>query len=114
MWLPKHVYDLFQVSKENVDQLKQEVAKLSAENAVLRVSEATAKANFDWLRIRVNQLEVERAQLVKRAYNIDVPVPEVVRSNQRAGASDLLQLTSALFEDVGEAGAKELGLPTFG
>lgn len=111
MWLPKRVYELFQVSKENVDALREELAAVRAERDALRVSEATAKTNFNWLTIRVNALEVERAQLVKKAFNIDIPVPEVVTSNRRANAlSNLPEMMSALFDDVGDQKAKELGL----
>lgn len=114
MWLPRHVYDLFQVSKESADALRTELATVRAERDALKLSEATAKTNFNWLTLRVNALEVERAQLIKKAYNIDVAVPEIVRtSNQRANASNILELTSTLFEDVGDPMAKELGLPTF-
>lgn len=114
MWLPKQVYDLFQVSKENVDAIREELAGVRAERDALRVSEATAKTNFNWLTLRVNALEVERAQLIKKAYNIDVPVPEIVRTNRSSTAmnpASLLELTASLFEDVGDETAKELGLP---
>lgn len=112
MWLPKYVYDLFQVSKEAADALRTELATVRAERDALRLSEATAKSNFNWLTLRVNSLEVERAQLIKKAYNIDIAIPEIVQtSNQRAGNSNIFELTSSLFEDLGDEAAKELGLP---
>lgn len=113
MWLPKHVYDLFQVSKESADALRTELATVRAERDALKLSEATAQSHFSWLTLRVNALEAERAQLIQKAFGIHIPVPEIVRttSNQRAGNSNVFELTSALFEDLGDAAAKELGLP---
>lgn len=115
MWLPTKAFNLFHISRESFDDLRRELAAAVVERDALRVQAAVAQSNFDWLRMRVNQLEVERAQLLKKAYNVDTVVPEVVRtSNQRANqASNLPELMASLFEDVGETQAKELGLPVY-
>jgi hypothetical protein len=114
MWLPTRAFDLFRISHATVDAQREELAQLRAERDALKISEATAKANFSWLTLRVNALEVERAQLLKKAFNIDVVVPEIVQtSNQRAGVSNLIELSTALFEDIGDVAAKEAGLPTY-
>jgi len=108
MWVPKAVFELFQISKNAVDDQRAELSKLHAENILLRTQLTTTQANFEWIRVRVNQLEVERAQLVEKAYGIKTPVPEISRTPIAQ-----LELGSDIFEDVGEKMAKQLGFPTY-
>jgi predicted nuclease with TOPRIM domain len=108
MWLPKTLYELFKTSKEQVDALFVEVYSLRNENVNLKTQLASTQANFDWLKIRVNQLEVERAQLIEKAYGVKTLVPEIARRPEVP-----VGFQSDLFEDMGEKAAKALGLPYF-
>jgi hypothetical protein len=81
---------------------------LKNENGLLKTQLATNQANFNWLTLRVNQLEVERAQLIEKAYGIKTVVPEIARRPEFPQ-----HFQSDIFEDVGEKLAKELGYPTF-
>lgn len=109
MWISSTVFSWFQISQETFTTLKTEVAALRAERDALLRENITTKANFDWLRIKCNQLELERAQLLKRAYNVDVAVPEIVRTPSKQP-----ELNVSLFEDMGDDAAKTLGLPIYG
>lgn len=108
MWLPKAVYDLFQISKENVDALRIELAQVRAEKDALVFQLSLAVTTTDWMKIRVNQLEGERAALIYKLYGIDVPTPEIVKKPVSADF-----LGSDIFEDMGDTKARELGLPTY-
>ena len=108
MWLPNKAFELFEVSKDSVGSMREELSAIRTENAMLKSQLLTTEANFKWLTTRVNALEVERAQLIQRAYNIAVPVPEIVRP-----AANPLELNSALFEDLGDKLAREMGLPVY-
>ena len=108
MWLPNRAFDLFRISKDTVDGFREELATVRTERDGLKSQLATTQANFEWIRVRVNTLEQERAQLIEKAYGIKVPVPEIVRANVIGP-----QFTTALFEDIGEKAAKELGLPVY-
>lgn len=108
MWLPDKAFQLFQISRESFDSLQKEVSSLKAERDALKSELTTTKANFDWLRIRCNTLEVERAQLIGKAYGVQVPAPEIVRQ-----PAMLPELGSNIFEDVGEKAAKDLGFPSY-
>ncbi len=101
MFIPRSIVAWFELGRE----LREELAALRAENRLLRDERQTQRVQNDWLRIRVNALEVERAQLLKKAYGIETPVPELVRTPQI-----LPELGSALFEDVGDEAAKSMGL----
>lgn len=110
-WIPSSVVEWFHISKDNVAKLSEENGILRTERDVLKQQITVAQSNFDWLKSRVNALEIERAQLIKKAYGIDVPAPEIVKQHD---PRQILQMTSALFEDVGEEAARELGLPSYG
>ena len=121
MWIPKAVVGWFtsmrdvaetnaMVSIEAINQYREQLAAVTAERDVLRLQAVTVQNNCEWFRLRVNALEVERAQLVEKAFGIHLPAPEIVRAAPPAAAFDPRNFT---FEDVGDTMAKELGLPTY-
>lgn len=110
MWLPTKAFDLFRVAKDTVDSQREELATLKVERDRLKSELASSRANEDWMRLRINSLEVERAQLMAKAYGINVPVPEIVRTSPNKTP---MELNGALFEDIGEDAARQLGLPTY-
>lgn len=109
MWVPSAVVDWFHISKQAVDSLREDLAAIRAERDMLKVQLATSQNHFDWLRIRINALETERAQLIEKAYGIKVPIPELVRP-----PTSPLDLNADLFSDIGEDAAKSLGMPLYG
>lgn len=109
MFVTKSALELFHISRDTVDSLREELAAANAELTATRTALATTQANFEWIRSRVNVLEVERAQLIEKAYGIKSPVPEIARSSYPK-----LELDSALFDDIGDKAAKEMGLPVYG
>lgn len=106
MWVPKAVVDWFQISKDSVDALREELAATKAELASTRHHLEFTKSGFEWVRVRVNQLELERNGLMERAYNIKLPVPEIVRTPKLD-----LDAQNFSFEDLGNDIAKHLGYP---
>ena len=109
MWLPDKAFEFFHISKETVDSLREDLAAVRAERDTLKIQLATSTNHFDWLRIRINTLEAERAQLIEKAYGIKIPVPELVRQNVNP-----LELNADLFTDIGDDAAKKLGMPVYG
>ena len=121
MWVPSQVIEWFtklkesaelnsMVSVEALNQLQQELAAIRAERDALKLQIATTQNNFEWLRVRVNTLEVERAQLMQKAYGVQLPAPEIARTTPPASAFDGRNLS---FDDVGDTMALELGFPTY-
>lgn|SRR3990167_5936098 len=108
MWVPSKIFELFQISKDSVNALREELAAIRTERDLLKSQLGVAQNQFSWLSVRVNVLEVERAQLLEKAYGIKTAVPEIVRTPQSP-----LDLHPDLFNDVGEEMAKKLGMPTF-
>lgn len=109
MWVPSKVLDWFQISKTSVDELRATNAALTAERDLLKAQNIADRSTADWLRVRVNALEMENRALLEKAYNIKLPVPEVVRTSNKP--VDPLAEHSP-FEDIGEDLARALGLPT--
>ena len=120
MFVPERVIEWFtdlrndadsnaEVAKFAIADLREELSAVRAERDSLKLQNSISQNHFDWLRVRTNQLEVERAQLLEKAYGIKTPVPEIVRTSVAP-----IVFNSALFEDVGEKTARELGLPVYG
>lgn len=56
-----------------------EVARLNGELTAVRTELARANAHFDWLASHVNELKLERAQIMDRVFGIQLPVAEILR-----------------------------------
>ncbi len=121
MWIPRQVVEWFtsmrdvaetnaMVSIEAINQYREQLAAVTADRDALKLHTATVQNTAEWLRIRVNALEVERAQLIEKAYGIKLPAPELVRPAPPASAFDSRNLS---FDDLGDTVAKELGLPLY-
>ncbi len=120
MWVPSAAITYFdrlvKVSEDNAlaaqktnATLIEELAKARAENAVLRSEGQATKVNMDWLRIRGNKLELENAALLQKAYNISLPVPELVRTPN----AEFDNTQNFSFDDIGDEAARRLGLPVY-
>lgn len=105
MWLPKAVFDLFSFTSEQ----RTELAKLKVENEHLLRENAEVKANFKWMTVQVNQLQLERQALLEKVYGVKVAAPVIL--NQPNTIPDF---NSALFEDLDELEAKKVALPNWG
>jgi hypothetical protein len=103
MWIPSKIVDLLGLVKDDI-------ATLRAENALLRNQVVVAQTNFDWARHRLNTLEFENKALMEVAYGVRIPSPEIVRQPKLDPSFDPKNFS---FDDVGEMKAKELGLPVY-
>ena len=108
MWLSNKLVGMFQISKDTVETLREELSSVRAERDALKLQAAVNQTHFDWLRTKINGLELERAGLLEKAYNIRLPVPEIVRAP--TAAFDPREFS---FEDLGDDFAKKLGMPVF-
>ena len=109
MWVPKALLELFSIGRETVDTLRTDLATTRATNQSLERELAAFKVNFDWIRIQVNTLQVERTILMEKAYGMKIPTPELIQLPTRTEKTE----KSFSFEDVGEDLAKTLGFPSY-
>lgn len=108
MWLSSKLVELVQVSKDNMDGMRTELAKITAERDAAKSELLTLRANFQWATAQINDLQFQCKALLEKAYNIRVPVPEIVRP-----IANVPKFDSNLFEDMGEVMAKEQGMPLY-
>lgn len=96
MWISKATYDDWQKRLTRAEAVKE---------ALERHNSALA-ATMDWLRVRVTQIEMERAQLMYNYMGVKIAVPQIER------APEVPQRVDALpdFNDVGDAEAARLGI----
>jgi hypothetical protein len=83
-------------------------AKSQAEGVAQALEKQVAvhQTSLDWMKVRVNQLESERAQLLFAATGAKLNVPEIIR-RPVDDTNPLLELP-AIFEDVGDEVADRL------
>lgn len=110
-WVTDKVFELFEISKETVSSLREELGSLKAERDQLRTELVSTKIMSDWLRVQVNMLQFERTALLEKAYGIKLPAPEIARQPVNYEPPEV---NEHIFEDIGEDLAKKLGLPLYG
>ena len=119
MWIPSKVVTFFdrlvQATEDNAEAMQNTLQELREQNAVLRTENGIIKSELqstkvtnDWLRQKVNGLEVEKSGLMEKAYNIKLPTPEIVRVNKQVNPAEHFS-----FDDIGDAAARVLGLQTY-
>lgn len=113
MFVSDKVVSLFQIAKDTVDTLRQDLATVRAERDSLKQQLLVAQTNFDWLRVRMNQVEFENKALMERAYGIKVPVPEITRVLPQIPADPAYDAKSFSLDDMGDEMARKMGFPVY-
>ena len=112
MWLSPKIFSILEVSKDSVDNLRVDLATSRAECALLKQQLSVAETNGNWMRVKINQLEMERAGLINKAFGIQLPaIPELVRTTTLPKQADPNLFGG--FDDIGDDVAKALGFPIF-
>ncbi|HYF37211.1 MAG TPA: hypothetical protein VD994_18060 [Prosthecobacter sp.] len=108
--MSKALVGMFEISKTTVESLREELSAVRAERDALKTQSMTDRIMNDWLRSRVNALEAENKALIERAYDIRLPVPELIRTNPKA---DEILKPIDIFGDIGEDLARAMGHPSY-
>ncbi len=110
MWLSEKLNSLLELNVEEVKRLREDLAAVRAERDALKVQASVAQNNFEWARNRLNSLELEKAALLAKAFNVTVPVPEIVRTarDMKSGEFQLADLFQgpplSAYDEVDEIG----------
>jgi hypothetical protein len=107
MFVSSKLVGLFEIARETVDALRLDIAALRAENSAVKGELASLKVTNDWMRHKINGLEVERAALFNRAYNVSIPAPEIIGAPRDTTQQTLAGIN---FEHVDDVVAKKLGI----
>src|SRR3990167_3115262 len=86
-----------------------QLATAEAEARAAREQVAYLQATLEWSRVRLTQLEKERAQLVYAALGAKIPVPEFTQ-DPTAGLPQNLLTSMPSFDDLGDEEAARQGI----
>lgn len=94
------------IDRKTWDELKLQLAQKNGENTVFSNNYTALMTTLDWLRVRVTQLEMERAQLLFNYTGVRVPTPAITRAEEHPDPNIALPN----FDDVGDEEAARLGI----
>lgn len=114
MWVPEKVIDWFTTLNEsaesaadNLSYLREELSATRAERDTIKVQLIINQTQFDWLRMRVNQLEYERAVMLEATTGLKFSSPMIAREAPPPTTPHFTPEFS--FDDMGEDIASKLG-----
>lgn len=96
------------ISRKSYDDLRTESTKNHEESRVLAQQNAAMMTTLDWFRVRITQLEMERAQLLFNYTGVKIPTPTIHREAPGTPSNPLSQLPN--FDDIGDQEALKLGI----
>ena len=97
------------IRRSDYDALITELAGFRAENREKTATLAAIQTTLDWARVRLSQVEHERAQLLFNYTGVKIMTPSIEPAKPSPSMQDILsQLPS--FDDVGDAEARRLGV----
>jgi hypothetical protein len=101
------------ISRKHYDDLRLEWAKNHEEARVLSDQNRMLQTTLDWMRVRMTQVETERAQMLFTFTGVKIAVPTIERETppgpHRGNVSDILAAVNH-FGDVGDTEAAQLGV----
>lgn len=95
------------IARATWDQERDARIRAEAETASIKQYNVALQTTMDWQRVRLNQLEHERARLIETYMGVKIAVPEVTVESK--DSSELLQEVPS-FDDVGDDKALLMGI----
>lgn len=102
----KLVY-LFEISKATVDGLREDLASARSELSAVKQELASLRTTNEWMRHKINGLEVEKAALFSKAYNVNLPAPEIIGAPRNTAQQTLATIN---FDHIDDDIARKLGI----
>ena len=107
MWISKAAHLLIEAAKVARDEKASVAAKYEGESRRLEIENARLRADLDWFKLRLNQVERERGQLIQAAIGVKIAVPEFVPTYEDpATALNQLPDLSTIGHDAKDTGAE--------
>lgn len=94
------------VNRATFDELHKRLYETTGVNQALERNYTALMTTLDWLRVRVTQLEMERAQLLFNYTGVKVPTPVIARTDERPDPN----ISLPHFDDMGDVEAARLGV----
>lgn len=106
MWISDKLAYILKFNLDEQIQIREDLAACRAKCEVLERSLAHTQSSFNWLAVRVNDLENQNKALLEKAFDIKVPAPQI--AVKAPPIDEMLKQFS--FDDVGDEVANKLGL----
>lgn len=90
-------------------ELIAERAAAASEARTLAEQNKALQTSIDWFRVRISQLEMERAQMFYNYTGVKIPVPQIERAPDVDSVAEKLNRVPS-FEDLGDKEAARLGV----
>lgn len=107
MFVSDKLVGLFQIAKETVDELRLEVSTLRVQNSSLDRELASLKVTNEWMRHKINGLEIEKAALLGRDGIKLASIPEIAAQPRLRPEESLATLN---FDHISDEDARKLGI----
>lgn len=96
------------VDRESYQRQELALARAQEASRILSEQNRAQQVTLDWFRVRITQLEVERAQLLYNYTGVKVPTPVIESAPSEAVAAALSR--TPIFQDMGDAEANSQGI----
>ena len=101
MWVTQQAWTRWLEEREQERALLvNELVTLRAQNVTLQATFARSERDVDWLRLRCNQLEQERAALMLKINGIFIPTPTIAREEFSLHAQNALGVMDLVGRDA--------------
>ncbi len=95
------------LARSDYDLLRDERTKALAQVTALTQVNAQLVAQVDWMRVRMTELSIERAQMLSKYMGLNVPVPTFEDQTATPGFDPNQTID---FADMGDAAAAKMGI----
>ena len=97
------------IDRATVEKLRTELEVERAKRELLQQQTIAANTMMDWFRVRLTQLEFERAQLIFNYTGVKVPTPVIDKADPPHDGHPFNEM-SALFQGLDDKEASRLGI----
>ena len=108
MWISKAKWQALESTNSKLNEEVKTLERLQHEKTIgLERMNARLQSDMDWFKLRLNQVERERGQLIQAAIGVKIAVPEFVPTYENPGAAlhEMPDLSTVGFD------AKDEGAP---
>lgn len=99
------------ISRETYDELREEAIMAQTEARVLSGQVQSLETSIGWMRLRLTQVEQERARLILNYTGVQIATPRLEASNAPTPVSPNEALSAqGLFNDLGDDLAQKMGI----
>jgi hypothetical protein len=93
------------LSRKTYEYLRDDLRTAQARAAAFEITNTQLRTHLEWLQVRLTQLEYERAQLLKKYMNLDIPTPTFEPPSDTPDPNQTMD-----FNDMGDEAASALGV----